>query len=60
MLYATIVFLFLSSGMKVGRIAELVKAEEVIEQVDTRTIALSPLEYDVKLKDDESFFGQFA
>ncbi|KAI4376305.1 hypothetical protein MLD38_014085 [Melastoma candidum] len=47
-------------GMKVGRIAELVKAEDVIEQVDTRTISVSPLEYDVKLEDIEFFFCQFA
>ncbi|XP_030464781.1 la protein 1 [Syzygium oleosum] len=53
-------FLKLSEdGKRVGRITEL-KAEEVIEQVDTRTIAASPLEYNVKLENVESFFTQFA
>ncbi|KAF8034617.1 hypothetical protein BT93_C0811 [Corymbia citriodora subsp. variegata] len=46
-------------GTRVGRTTEL-KAEEVIEQVDTRTIAASPLEYNVKLENVESFFTQFA
>lgn len=46
-------------GKRVGRTTEL-KAEEVIEQLDTRTIAASPLEYNVKLENVESFFTQFA
>ncbi|KAH0642588.1 hypothetical protein KY290_035540 [Solanum tuberosum] len=45
-------------GKKVGRVSELAKPEEVIEQIDVRTIAASPLEYSVKLEDVESFFGQ--
>ncbi|KAJ3679521.1 hypothetical protein LUZ60_017532 [Juncus effusus] len=47
-------------GKRVGRIAELLKPEEVIEQVDSRTIAASPLPYDVQLENVESFFSKLA
>lgn len=52
--------LFDISGKKVGRTTELPKAEEAIEQLDSRTIAASPIEYDIKLEEVESFFGQSA
>lgn len=48
------------SGQKVGRATEILKPEEVIEQVDIRTVAAAPLEFDVKLEDVETYFGQFG
>ncbi|XXG47998.1 hypothetical protein AAC387_Pa02g2552 [Persea americana] len=47
-------------GKRVGRSTAMLKPEEIIEQVDTRTIAASPLEYTVKLEDVESFFGKYG
>uniref|UniRef100_A0A2P2KLJ5 La protein 1 n=2 Tax=Rhizophora mucronata TaxID=61149 RepID=A0A2P2KLJ5_RHIMU len=47
-------------GKKVGRVAALLKLEEAIQQLDRRTIAASPLEYEAKQEDVASFFGGYA
>ncbi|KAG8082541.1 hypothetical protein GUJ93_ZPchr0014g47506 [Zizania palustris] len=44
-------------GKKVGRAIELSKIDEIMEQVDSRTIAASPFPYNVKLEDVQSFFA---
>uniref|UniRef100_A0A0D9W6Q7 HTH La-type RNA-binding domain-containing protein n=1 Tax=Leersia perrieri TaxID=77586 RepID=A0A0D9W6Q7_9ORYZ len=47
-------------GKKVGRAIELSKLDEIIEQVDSRTIAAAPFPYNVKLEDVQSFFAEYG
>ncbi|KAL5729208.1 hypothetical protein ACHQM5_002187 [Ranunculus cassubicifolius] len=54
-------FLKLSEdGKKVGRSSELAKPEEVIEQLDSRTICASPFEHNVTQEGVESFFSKLG
>lgn len=57
--YLFYIWLF-GSGKKVGRTTEIPKPEEVMEQLDSRTVAATPFQYDVTQEDLENFFGQFA
>ena len=45
--------LIFNAGKKVGRAKELLKPDEILEQVDSTTIAASPLPYNVRQGDVE-------
>uniref|UniRef100_A0A7N0ZWX1 Uncharacterized protein n=1 Tax=Kalanchoe fedtschenkoi TaxID=63787 RepID=A0A7N0ZWX1_KALFE len=45
-------------GRKIGRLHKLANPEKVLSEVDGRTVAASPLPYDVKIEDVHAFFGK--
>ncbi|MCL7051438.1 hypothetical protein MKW94_024432, partial [Papaver nudicaule] len=47
-------------GTKVGRSTELCGLDEVVEQLDVRTIAAEPFEHGVTLEEVEKFFTQYG
>ncbi|VAH49179.1 unnamed protein product [Triticum turgidum subsp. durum] len=47
-------------GKRVGRANELLKPDEIIVQIDSRSIAVSPLPHNVKLENVQSFFTQYG
>ncbi|KAJ7515721.1 hypothetical protein O6H91_22G025000 [Diphasiastrum complanatum] len=47
-------------GLKVGRATKLLKPEEVRAEVEARSIAASPLPWNITMDQVESFFSQFA